>query len=71
MQSDEDMKGVFDDHEDVVIIGKLSRGYVEVIAGANEDDIDKVAEPIVALEYTRWSIQVRIPPTERTIKLGR
>ena len=53
--NDEDMEDVFDDHEEVDLYdtGKLPHGYVEVIVGPSEDDIEDVAEPIVALEYTR------------------
>ena len=52
---------MFDDREEVDIYytGKLPRGYVEVIAGASEDDIEDVAGPIVALEYTRWENRKR------------
>ena len=52
---------MFDDHEEVDLYdtGKLPHGYVEVIAGANEDDIKDVAEPIVALEYARWKNRQR------------
>ena len=52
---------VFDDHEDVDLNdrGKLLHGYDEVIAKANKDDIDVVAEPIVALVYTRWGNRQR------------
>ena len=43
---------------DLDYIDKLSHGYVEVIAGANEDDIDEVAEPIVAHDYTRCKVRI-------------
>ena len=52
------MEDVFDE-VDLYDAGKLPHGYVEVIAGASEDDIEDVAEPIVALEYTRWKNRQR------------
>ena len=62
-RNDEVIVDVFDGLEDVDLdyLGKLPHRYVEVIVGANKNDIDKVAEPIVALEYIRWKNRQRKP----------